>query len=70
MKIPYQVVEPETLTRMIEELVTRAGTDYGELELTLEQKVAQVILRLKAGEAEIHYDEEQETCEIIVIGPT
>lgn len=66
MEIPYQALNPETLNNLIEELVTRDGTDYGECELTLEQKVAQVKTRLVDGEAIICYDEKSELCEIIL----
>ncbi len=67
MKVPYTAIDPDTLTRMIEELVTRAGTDYGQYEQSLEQKVAQVKVKLKSGEVEIHYDEQQELCEIVPV---
>lgn len=66
MEIPYQALNPETLNNLIEELVTRDGTDYGECELTLEQKVDQVRRRLVDGEAFICYDEKSELCEIIL----
>ena len=67
MDIPYQAVPAETLGNMIEEFVTRDGTDYGEQELTLEAKVAQVMSQLKAGKAAIQYDESLEICEIVLL---
>lgn len=66
MQIPYQAIAPETLRNMVEELITRDGTDYGEQELTLEAKVMQVIAKLQSGEATIKYDEELEICEIVL----
>lgn len=66
MEIPYQALQPQTLNNLIEELVTRDGTDYGESELSLEQKVAQVKARLVEGEAIICYDEKSELCEIML----
>lgn len=66
MDIPYQAIAPETLRNMVEELITRDGTDYGEQELTLEAKVMQVIAKLQSGEATIKYDEELEICEIVL----
>lgn len=66
MEIPYQAIAPEALRNMVEELITRDGTDYGEQELTLKAKVAQVIAKLQSGEAVIKYDEELEICEIVL----
>ena len=40
MLIPWQDLSPETLENLIESFVLREGTDYGEHERTLEQKVA------------------------------
>jgi uncharacterized protein YheU (UPF0270 family) len=34
-KIPYDQLNPETLHGVIEEFVTRYGTDYGEIEVPL-----------------------------------
>lgn len=42
MLIPWQDLSPETLENLIESFVLREGTDYGEHERTLEQKVADV----------------------------
>jgi len=67
MDIPYQSINPQTLGNMIEEFVTRDGTDYGEQELTLEAKVAQVLGLLKSGKAAIQYDESLEICEIVMV---
>lgn len=66
MEIPYQAIAPKTLRNMVEELITRDGTDYGEQELTLETKVSQVITKLQSGEAVIKYDEALEICEIVL----
>ena len=64
MEIPYQAIPAATLQNLIEELVTRDGTDYGEQELALEQKVVQVRALLESGKAVIQYDESLELCEI------
>ena len=49
---------------IIEEFVTREGTEYGDSELSLEVKCQQVRLQLRGGEAFITYDEELRTCSI------
>ena len=42
----------------------REGTDYGEKEFSLEDKVAHVIGQLRRGEARIVFDPETETVSI------
>ncbi len=64
MEIPFQALNPDTLNNLIQELVTRDGTDYGESEISLAEKVEQVKLKLISGEALILYDEQLEICEI------
>lgn len=46
MLIPYQMLETETLQRLLEDFVTRDGTDNG-FEDSLEQRVAQVRKQLE-----------------------
>jgi uncharacterized protein YheU (UPF0270 family) len=43
LKIPYDQLSPEALQGVIEGFVTRDGTDYGEVEISLETKVAQAL---------------------------
>jgi uncharacterized protein YheU (UPF0270 family) len=45
--------------------VLREGTDYGEREHSLEEKVARVIAQLKKGEANIVFDPESESVSIV-----
>ncbi|HAS48820.1 MAG TPA: hypothetical protein DCS33_05965, partial [Gammaproteobacteria bacterium] len=49
MNIPYQELEAETLRAIIEEFISREGTDYGAHEYSLEQKVQQVRNQLERG---------------------
>jgi hypothetical protein len=65
LKIPYDQLIPETLHGVIEEFVTRNGTDYGEVEVPLDTKISQVLGQLKSGQAVIVYDQLTETCNII-----
>jgi uncharacterized protein YheU (UPF0270 family) len=46
---------------VIESFVLREGTDYGEREYSLEQKVAQVRAQLELGQARILFDPESNT---------
>jgi uncharacterized protein len=62
MRIPHTALSPATLRAVIEEFITREGTDYGERELTLDEKVDVVMLQLRQKQAFIVYDEETESC--------
>ena len=65
VKIPYSQLSPEALQGVIEEFVTRDGTDYGEVEVSLETKMKQVLNQLKSGKAVIVFDSESETCNVL-----
>jgi len=64
-RIPCEKLEPETLQALIEEFITRDGTDYGKIEVPFEQKVAQVKIRLMSGQAIILFAEDTQTCNIV-----
>lgn len=64
MEIPWQRLQDETLTALIEEFVSREGTEYGEREYSLAEKVAQVRRQLREGRARILYDAEADSCHI------
>ena len=53
MIIPWQDIAPETLENLIREFVLREGTDYGTVEISLQDKVDQVKTQLEKGEAVI-----------------
>ena len=65
VKIPYDQLSPEALHGVIEEFVTRDGRDYGEVEVPLETKIAQVMAQLKSGKAVIVFDQETESCTVL-----
>lgn len=65
MIIPYQQLAPETLTALLEDYVTRDGTDYGEVEQSLEIKVEQVRQLLARKEVVIAFDPHTETVGVI-----
>ena len=64
IEIPYHQLERSTLMRVIEEYVCREGTDYGEITLTLDDKVGQVVRQLKEGRAILTFDPELNSCSI------
>jgi uncharacterized protein YheU (UPF0270 family) len=69
VEVPHEQLDPEVLRRLIEEFVTRDGTDYGAIERTLEQKVAAVVRQLETGEAAIRVDVDHDTIDIVVRRP-
>ena len=63
--VPYTELAADLLLAVVESYVLREGTDYGEKEFSLEDKVSHVISQLKRGEARIVFDPETETVSII-----
>ena len=63
--IPLTELSPEALRGVGESFVLREGTDYGEREFSLEQKLAHVYRQLERGEAQIVFDPNTETVDII-----
>lgn len=59
--IPFDALPPDVLRRVIEDFVTREGTDYGERVFTLDEKVAHVKAQLKRGDAMLTWDEASQT---------
>ncbi len=49
LKIPYDQLNTHTLHGVIEEFVTRDGTDYGEVEVSLETKYHRCLGSLNLG---------------------
>jgi len=66
MQIPIEMLQPETLRNVIEDFITREGTDYGAHEVSLETKIEQVMLQLKSGKAILVFDKVSETCNIVL----
>jgi len=66
-KVPHSALSPEALGGLIEEFVSREGTDYGGPVATLEEKVAQVQRQLERGEAIVFFDPTTETCNIVPV---
>lgn len=65
MIIPHQQLSADALNALVEDFVTRDGTDYGTMEVSLAQKSRQVIRQLQQGKIVIVYDAATETCNIV-----
>jgi uncharacterized protein YheU (UPF0270 family) len=66
VEVPCADLSADLLHAVIESFVLREGTDYGEKELSLEDKVARVLGQLKKGEAKIIFDPQSESVTIVV----
>ena len=67
MLIPYTKLSEEALRAIIEEYITREGTEYGVTEYTFEQKIEQIHQQLLQGEIKINFDIETETCNLFPV---
>jgi hypothetical protein len=65
VEVPYSSLKPDTLRALIEEFVTRQGTDYGLRERNLDEKVADVMRQLERKEAKIVFDGKSQTANIV-----
>ncbi|MFT7006750.1 MAG: hypothetical protein ACJAXJ_001258 [Colwellia sp.] len=65
MIIPLEQINKETLTAIIEEFILREGTDYGVIDASKADKIAQVKLQLQQGSAVIVYSELHESVNIL-----
>jgi len=70
IKIPIDRLKPDILLSVIEEFITRSGTDYGEREVPTDIKIKEVRHLLETGLAVLLYDEETETCNIFLVDDT
>jgi len=65
MIIPHEKLNPEALQGLIEEFVTRDGTDTGYDKKSLVNDMAMIKRQLKKGDAVIVYDNSTKTCNIV-----
>jgi uncharacterized protein YheU (UPF0270 family) len=64
VKIPWQNLSEDALAGVIEDFVTREGTEYGAHEVSLESKVVSVKRQLQTGHAVIVFDPETDSCSV------
>lgn len=65
MIIPPQSLSPETLQGVLEEFINREGTDYGDQELSLQQKVALLRPQVESGKVVILFDPELQSLTLV-----
>jgi uncharacterized protein len=65
--VPHTELRADLLRSVVEAFVLREGTDYGEREVSLDSKVASVVRQLERGEAQIVFDPQSESVDIVVV---
>ncbi|PTT49337.1 YheU family protein [Aeromonas sp. HMWF014] len=65
MIIPWQDLDSDTLNNLLEHFVLREGTEYGEHDVSLADKVDDVRQQLQQGLAVIVYSELHESINIV-----
>ena len=64
MIVPFEMINRETLRNLIEEFVSRDGTDNG-YDQSLDDRVEKVTRMLKFGELVVVFDQTTETANIL-----
>ena len=67
VEVPYTALSSDALRGVLESFVLREGTEYGERDFTLEQKVAQVLAQLRRGEARVMFDPETASVTLVTV---
>ena len=63
--IPWASLSEEALEGVIQDFVTRDGTDYGDREVPLATRAAQVRRQLAAGTAVVVFDSDLDSASIV-----
>ncbi|MEW5250311.1 YheU family protein [Microbulbifer sp. 2201CG32-9] len=66
MIIPFTELAPDTLRNLLEEYATREGTEYGEREIGLDQKVTSLRCQLESGEVVIWFEPGEESVNLVL----
>jgi uncharacterized protein YheU (UPF0270 family) len=67
IEVPHAQLSPDALRGVVESFVLREGTDYGEREYSLQQKVQHVMRQLERGEARIVFEPASESVQIVAV---
>ena len=63
MRITTTLLSPAALRAVVQEFVTRDGTDH----TSIERRIENVMRQLGAGRVELHFDPKTETCNIVPV---
>ena len=65
VEVPPKALQADILHALLEEFASRDGTDHGERELTLAQKVGDLEGQLLRGDLLLLYDTESENWDLL-----
>jgi uncharacterized protein YheU (UPF0270 family) len=63
MVIPHTLLSAAALQAVIEEFVSRDGTDHSSVE----RRIDTVLCQLNTGNVELHFDDETKSCNILPV---
>ena len=63
MRIPHTQLSSVALRAVVDEFVTRDGTDHSAVE----RRIEKVLRQLQTGRVELHFDRETQTCNILPV---
>jgi hypothetical protein len=65
IEVPHKALSQAALEGLVDEFITREGTEYGEREFSLESKRASVLQQLTRGSCTIVFDLETEATTLV-----
>ena len=65
IEVPYLDINPETLRNMIEEFVSRDGSDWGDTGGSMEDKIKQVLRQFESGKIKVVFDLTSQSANIV-----
>lgn len=65
MIIPYTELDTDTLNSLVQSFILREGTDYGNNEVSLDNKTRQILEQIYSNKIVIVYSELHETCDLV-----
>lgn len=66
VEIPSQSISEDVLNAIVESYILREGTDYGEVEVSFEQKMTQILHQIKIGKLKIVFESSSETVNLVL----
>ena len=65
MIIPYTELDADTLNSLVQSFILREGTDYGNNEVSLDNKTRQILEQIYSNKIVIVDSELHETCDLV-----
>ena len=64
--VPWQQLSADALDGIIEEFVSREGTDYGDYDYSFDDKKDQIRAQIRKGIVQVVFDPVGETCQLVL----